>query len=1407
MRFTFYAALATLIGLPAMSETWADPPAPRDDSFVVDQGSALSGNLFADNGQGLDSDPEGDPFRILYIRAASDSGDVSAFDLRSSFNIDTTRFQSLNGETQLAVPVIDVGLDGQISITSSINDNRLGEGQVATGQFEYAVTPTVSISQLSGTAGGSVQFQAPNGEDYSRVATGRAGDYNRDGRDDWLVMLNGRLYVVFGANGVRPASVIQSSDLTGDTGALLYTLNGSSPSFQYLGDINDDGFGDIVVSQRGTGFQRTFSILFGTANPAVVTPVEISDSDSGGASIVFGQSSGDFNGDGINDLAISTRRAAADVRFKVAIIFGRSDLAGAPIDLASLSAPDITWIELEPNFSPSTFGWMGDLNNDTRGDLALGQSSYEVDGFYNAGAIHVLFGQESPPAEIGSAALDGTSGVTITGNEVHGVVGSLFTGAGDVNGDSVSDLIIQAGELSGEFRQRIAVVFGGAGLSGSANRSLSDLISSQGVEFVANNGRFNLHYARGDINGDGIGDIFLSLFNAEIGALSEQEGMAIIYGRAGLAGVISEQVLDGQTGSIIMQDHGPLECPLAPHFLGDIDGNSAEDIFLGATQFSTQNMPCFLAGGATHFGSAFDTQLTFATVDMQINGVNDPLELPDYAFSLFENDYLYEALFNQGGASPDPDSGDRVFVATFNGAASQVGRWVNGPQGGRVRIASDGLLEFDPTGMAVPFEHSVVFSVPIMVASTDGTNAGTNVQITVNGTNSAPEPRTDFLVAAPGQTITGNLFADNGSGADTYDASRGNLIVERYSSSTANLTVGATETTDSGSTIRIESNGDFTYTPGTQQALAGAAPEQFSYRVTYPDRSRGASGFAFFAVQGVSDAMHQYTLNIEGIADGMVRVYPAQQDCTGTCAFQAFAGTAIIYTVSRARLRDDRFPEVAGWGGDCADATGTQCQLTLSEDLEATVQIGTTSPRDTVLFAASLPAARSGLVGGTPMTLFTTVANTNRAAASQCRIGPTSGAPFTLEYQRTDATNTAIGELNPTFDLAAGAFQTFVVAYTPTRAFAGNDFFLDIICQNGRVTPIRGVNSVFLSASETPVPDILSIGATPSGDGVIRISSVGGISFLSAAAVNIGAGDPAPDGMDAPQANEATITVTADTGLANLPLDITLCETGADARCLAARSTSVESQIGDSAKTFAVFVRASNDAGVAFDPANARVYLRFTDGEGVVRSVTSAAVTAPAPASPMEHPAGLWSMVSTTGAFANEFQLILGPGQHALLIGETRQEFRLNNQETDGETRRIGIADLDGRERFAGELRPGLSLRLVDQQSGRSFRGVAARQSTGTISPGAYQLVEPGGLVRGLLRVTSDGSFTGSSNGCRFAGRVSINEIENISLAGCAVDGGLISFFERFDPVTNRYRQAISMPGSDVGYLWIQPSH
>jgi hypothetical protein len=128
----------------------------------------------------------------------------------------------------------------------------------------------------------------------------------------------------------------------------------------------------------------------------------------------------------------------------------------------------------------------------------------------------------------------------------------------------------------------------------------------------------------------------------------------------------------------------------------------------------------------------------------------------------------------------------------------------------------------------------------------------------------------------------------------------------------------------------------------------------------------------------------------------------------------------------------------------------------------------------------------------------------------------------------------------------------------------------------------------------TPIPDIVALAATPNSDGIVRLPGTVATGVFAVATVNIGAGGP--------------ITVSADTGVANLPVALSICETNpATGTCLAAPAGTVTTQInGNATPTFGVFVAGSDV--VPFDPARHRIFVQFEDAAGITRGSTSVAV-------------------------------------------------------------------------------------------------------------------------------------------------------------------------------------------------------
>ena len=214
------------------------------------------------------------------------------------------------------------------------------------------------------------------------------------------------------------------------------------------------------------------------------------------------------------------------------------------------------------------------------------------------------------------------------------------------------------------------------------------------------------------------------------------------------------------------------------------------------------------------------------------------------------------------------------------------------------------------------------------------------------------------------------------------------------------------------------------------------------------------------------------------------------------------------------------------------------------------------------LFAATLPSSRSVQVGQAA-TFFATIINAGTTDASGCVIDKLSGVKGNLSFQATDpATNVPVGLPNTPVTIAAGGSQTFVVSVMPTAQFTSTEFAVYFGCANTPTARSRkGLNTVLLSASLTPIPDIVALAATTTNDGIVNIAGTNGAGAFAVATVNVGA--------------TGTITASADTGGLALPVNISLCQTDpATGQCISAIGPSVTTKINANATpTFGIFVQ------------------------------------------------------------------------------------------------------------------------------------------------------------------------------------------------------------------------------------------
>ena len=262
----------------------------------------------------------------------------------------------------------------------------------------------------------------------------------------------------------------------------------------------------------------------------------------------------------------------------------------------------------------------------------------------------------------------------------------------------------------------------------------------------------------------------------------------------------------------------------------------------------------------------------------------------------------------------------------------------------------------------------------------------------------------------------------------------------------------------------------------------------------------------------------------------------------------------------------------------------------------------TSSPPTPTPLGFGTPVAFSAVTAFSPVTAFATIINTGQVVASACAITLPPNIAGDFIYQTTNpVTNQPTGTPNTPVDIPVGQNRSFVFAITPTAPFT-LDIPLLFACNNAvPATPVAGVNTFLLTSSNTPIPDMLSIAATPTNDGILHVPTNGSAAFAEAA-INISAA--------------GTVTFTPTTTAVgqpqrNLPLGLTIClsnpSTGA---CLNPATTSATvTAAANQIVTLSIFAQGQGQS-IALDPANSRIFIIATQGTTVV-GASSVAVQSP----------------------------------------------------------------------------------------------------------------------------------------------------------------------------------------------------
>jgi hypothetical protein len=409
-----------------------------------------------------------------------------------------------------------------VGSAGDVNGDGYSDVYAVASNFDNGQADEGKVWVYHGGPAGASQNPAWSGETNQVAAeiasAACAGDVNGDGYSDFIFGSyrfdggqndEGRTWLHLGSpSGLSPFASWTSEP---DQASAWFGVSVAS-----AGDVNGDGFGDVIVGADGWDNGQSSegrAWLYLGSSGGLGGPAWSIEGEQEGASLGYTVgTAGDVNGDGFSDVLIGLPQYdRGQLNEGVVWVFHGSDagLPGSPTRVLEANHPDASF--------GSAVASAGDVNGDAYSDVIIGSDQYDG-GQTNEGRAYVFHG--------GPSGLAAAFAWSTESDQANAQLGRAVSTAGDLNGDGYSDVVVGAPRYDtvGVDDGRIWVYQGSPTGLGAPVRSI--WVGQAGALFGFGVG------TAGDVNGDGFSDVIFGAPGYNV-AFNDDGGVWIFVGNQG----------------------------------------------------------------------------------------------------------------------------------------------------------------------------------------------------------------------------------------------------------------------------------------------------------------------------------------------------------------------------------------------------------------------------------------------------------------------------------------------------------------------------------------------------------------------------------------------------------------------------------------------------------------------------------------------------------------------------------------------------------------------------------------------------------------------------------------------------------------------------------------------------------